>query len=132
MSLDSCRPLSPLSLSLSLLYCLDLCLSRGAVSGHPNPTRIGEWDEGSTGGLSRREGSLHLFMSWRLSARVHAIGWRRAHGALSTAEASSAQAWTSAVLASPSRVVTPKHAPSNGRVERGRHHLRERTVERSR
>jgi hypothetical protein len=57
-------------LSLSLLFCLDLCLSRGAASSRPAPTRIGEggggstaplaWARGARGGLSRREGSFHF------------------------------------------------------------------------
>ena len=57
--------LCPPCLSLSLLFCLDLCLSRGALSGHPTPTRIGEWDEGSTEEVSPggRGASRFIYLS---------------------------------------------------------------------
>ena len=47
MSLESIV-LCPPCLSLSLLFCLDLCLSRGGGVESPAPTRICEWAEGST------------------------------------------------------------------------------------
>ena len=47
MSLESIVLCSP-CLSLSLLFCLDLCLSGGGGVESPAPTRMCEWAEGST------------------------------------------------------------------------------------
>ena len=89
------------SLSLTSLLSRPVYIQR-ALSGHPNPTRICEWDEGSTGeaspggrgasrfiylfgGLSRREGrfSLYLFFGGPSAMRAGggteraaSFGWR--------------------------------------------------------
>ena len=79
MSLDSIV-LCPPCLSLSLLFCLDLCLSRGAASSRPAPTHIGEGGGGSTaptrigeGGEGRplqEGGVVPLFSGVFSSARI--------------------------------------------------------------
>jgi hypothetical protein len=63
MSLDSCRPLSPLSLSLTSLLSRPV-LIQGSGVGSPDPhshLRVGRGFNG--GDLSRREGSLPLIYS---------------------------------------------------------------------
>ena len=79
MSLDSCRPLSPLSLSLTSLLSRPV-LIQGSIVGSPDPhshLRVGRGFI-YLGGLSRREGSLHYLFIGVLSAGVHDIGWRQA------------------------------------------------------
>ena len=72
MSLDPCRPLSSLSLSLTSLLSRPVYIQR-ALSGHPTPTRICEWDEGSFmgGSLPSRRGG-RLFSSFRYDSKDRA------------------------------------------------------------
>jgi hypothetical protein len=60
MSLDSCRPLSPLSLSLTSLLSRPVLYPGEAVVESLAPTRFCEWAEGSfiRGDLSRWEGLI--------------------------------------------------------------------------
>ncbi len=79
MSLESIV-LCPPCLSLSLLFCRDLCLSGVALSGHPTPLAFAG---GTRVHLSRRSlqegGLLHFYLFIGvLSAGMHDIGWRQA------------------------------------------------------
>ena len=67
MSLDSCRPLSPLSLSLTSLLFRPVSI-QGSGVGSPEPhshLRVGRGFNG--GGLSRREGRFSLYLFVRRS-----------------------------------------------------------------
>jgi hypothetical protein len=115
------------------------------LSGHPTPTRICEWDEGSFmgGSLPSRWGGRLFFLLFFMNRRtvLSALGtkatsrgesplfhcrrtpWQhRTNSALLT-KAASAQEGTRVVLSSARRVMLAR-TPSSTAVREGHHHLR--------